>query len=248
MKYMKMINELKNNYVHRVISKVELYELYKKIYSNNNTKTFENMISLLKQRAIITNYSNEHYIIMEKALYKIKEQPELKKIKNIILKEYKDIKTIVWNTHILNEFTHHYIMNTYIVVETERFAVEIILMLLKEKLMKKYTIITESMYNKNKDLFLNNENLIIVKPLNARAPLNKNKDGILEPTLEKIMIDIYKDKLYEFVQGKELEHIYINIFESYSINFKKLYAYAKDKLILEQYKNYIMKLKVLEKI
>ena len=189
-----------------------------------------------------------YYAIIEKALYRIKEQEELKKINNIILKEYKDIKTIVWSTNILNEFTQHYIMNNYIVVETERFAVEMILTLLKEKLMKKYTIVTERMYNENKNVFLNNENLIIVKFLNSRAPLDKNKDGILEPTLEKIMIDLYKDKLYEFVQGKELERIYTNIFDSYSINLKKLYSYAKDRVILEQYKKYLMNLNVVENV
>ena len=248
MKYMEMIKELRNEYVHGLISKEDLFDLYKKIYSNDNNKTFENMIGLLKQYEIITDYSNEYYVIMEKALYRIKEQEELKKIYNIILKEYKDIKTIVWSTNILNEFTQHYIMNNYIVVETERFAVEMILTLLKEKLMKKYTIVTENMYNENKNVFLNNENLIIVKSLNSRAPLDKNKDGILEPTIEKIMIDLYKDKLYEFVQGKELERIYTNIFDSYSINIKKLYSYAKDRLILEQYKKYLMNLNVVENV
>ena len=159
MKYMEMINILRNEYVHGLISKENLFDLYKKTYSNDNIKTFENMIGLLKQYEIITDYSNEYYAIMEKALYRIKEQEELKKINNIILKKYKDIKTIVWSTNILNEFTQHYIMNNYIVVETERFAVEMILTLLKEKLMKKYTIVTESMYNENKNVFLNNENL-----------------------------------------------------------------------------------------
>ena len=90
--------------------------------------------------------------------------------------------------------------------------------------------------------------MLIVRSLNSRAPLDKNKDGILEPTIEKIMIDLYKDKLYEFVQGKELEYIYTNIFDSYSINLKKLYSYAKDRVILEQYKDYIMKLKVVEEV
>lgn len=248
MKYMEIINELKNKYTYGKISKEELFDLYKKTYSNDNVKTFENMISLLKQYEVITDYSNLYYMIMEKSLYKIQEKEDLLKINKLISKEYKNIKTIVWNTSILNEFTQHYIMNNYTIVETEKFAIELILTLLKEKLMKKYTIVTESMYNENKNLFLNNENLLIVKSLNARAPLEKNKNGILEPTIEKIMIDLYKDKLYEYVQGKELEYIYINIFENYSINLKKLYSYAKDRGGLEEYKNYIKKLKVLDEV
>lgn len=248
MKYTEIVKELRNKYVHGKISKEELFDLYKKTYSNDNIKTFENMVSLLKKYEIITDYSNLYYMIMEKALYRIKDEGDIIKINKIISKEYKNIKTIVWNTKILNEFTQHYIMNNYTIVETEKFAVELILTLLKEKLMKKYTIVTESMYNENKNMFLNNENLLIVKALNSRAPLEKNKDGILEPTIEKIMIDLYKDKLYELVQGKELEYIYINIFDNYSINLRKLYSYAKDRGDLEQYKNYINKLKVLNEI
>ncbi len=64
MKYMEMINELRNKYVHGLISKEDLFNLYKKTYSNNNIKTFENMIGLLKQYEIITNYSNEYYTII----------------------------------------------------------------------------------------------------------------------------------------------------------------------------------------
>ena len=243
MKYAEMISELRNNYTRGKISKNEIFHLYQTIYSNNNIKTFENMISLLKQYEVITDYSIEYYTIIEKSLYKMKEQDELKKISNIILKEYKNIKTIVWDTNILNEFTQHYTMNNYIVVETEREAIEMILTLLKEKLMKKYTILTENMYNQNKNMFLNNEKLLIVKALNSRAPLDKTKDGTLEPTIEKIMIDLYKDKLYEFVQGNELQKIYINILDNYNINQKRLESYAKDRMVKDQYIEFFIKLK-----
>ena len=56
MKYIEMINELRNKYVHGLISKENLFDLYKKTYSNDNIKTFENMIGLLKQYEIITDY------------------------------------------------------------------------------------------------------------------------------------------------------------------------------------------------
>ena len=40
---------------------------------------------------------------------------------------------------------------------------------------------------------------------------------------------------------------YISKYEKY-LNFKKLYSYAKDRGNLEQYKNYIRKLKVLNEL
>ena len=64
--------------------------------------------------------------------------------------------------------------------------------------------------------------------------------------LKRIPLDSYVFVLD--VQGKELEYIYTNIFDSYSINLKKLYSYAKDRVILEQYKDYIIKLKVVEEV
>ena len=227
-----------------IIKREELYNLYIKQYSNDNKKTFENMVSLLKKYEVLNDYSKKEYYVMLKKLYRIKEQDELKNISKMISKEYKDIKTIIWDTSLLNEFTHHYLMKTFIVVETEKYAIDLIYALLKEKMPKKYTIVTEKMYNDNKDYFFNDEKIIVVKSLNSRAPLEKIKDGSLEPTLEKIMIDIYKDKLFEYVQGKELEYIYTNILSMYSINYKKLYSYAKDRMNVELFKKYLEKIKI----
>ena len=227
-----------------IIKREELYNLYIKQYSNDNKKTFENMVSLLKKYEVLNDYSKKEYYVMLKKLYRIKEQDELKNISKMISKEYKDIKTIIWDTSLLNEFTHHYLMKTFIVVETEKYAIDLIYALLKEKMPKKYTIVTEKMYNDNKDYFFNDEKIIVVKALNSRAPLEKIKEGMLEPTLEKIMIDIYKDKLFEYVQGKELEYIYTNILSMYSINYKKLYSYAKDRMNVELFKKYLEKIKI----
>ena len=244
MKYSEIIKILKDKCLKnkQKISKYELLKLYKKIYHNDNIKTFENMLALLKQYEIITNYSNTEYLILNKPSYKIQENKEIIKIYKIINNEYKNIKFIVWDTNIINEFMQHYAMNNYIIVEVEKFAIELILTLLKEKLIKKYTIVTEEMYNQNKNMFLNSENILIVKKLNTKSPLLGKTKEILKPTIEKIMVDLYKDKIYEQYQGKELERIYINILENYSVNFKRLYSYAKYRVNLEQYRKFLSKI------
>lgn len=246
MKYEKIIEMLRNEFVHNSkISKDRLYEIYYKIYGNRNDKTFENMVSILKKNEIITDYSKTDYLVTLKSLYNLRKYEEVIDFYKKINMMYKDIKIVIWNTDILNEFTRHYVINNYIVIETEKFAIEPILTLLKEKFMKKYTIVTEKMYNENKNMFLNDENMIILKQLIVKAPV-ENEDNILKPTLEKIMVDIYKDKLYEQYQGKELETIYKNIFEKYNVNFKKLFSYANERTDLEKYKKYIEKLNVIK--
>ena len=163
---------------------------------------------------------------------------ELERIYNVIKSEYPNINTIVWYTGIINEFTLHYAMTNYIIVETEKIAIELIVNLLKENFLKKYTIVTEGILVKNKELYINSERLLVVKGLHIKSPLINNK----EISIEKIMVDLYKDELYMHFQGKELETIFENIFEKYEINMKKLLSYAKYRINIEEFKAFIHKL------
>ena len=115
---------------------------------------------------------------------------------------------------------------------------------MKEKYFGKYTVITQDMFINNEQLFLNNEKIIVVKPIVQKAPLMNN---IFEkyPTIEKIMVDLYVDKLYIQYQGKELEYIYKNIFSKYDINLKKLFSYASIRTDIEKYKKFIKRLNVI---
>jgi len=72
---------------------------------------------------------------------------------------------------------------------------------------------------------------VVIKRLVTRAPISKLKDKknvVPVATLEKIMVDLFADEnLYHFYQGSELINIYEKILERYSINFTKLFSYAK---------------------
>ena len=61
-------------------------------------------------------------------------------IYNIIKKEIPQINFIVWNTNVINEFTLHYVINNYNVIEVEKIAIDLIVNLLKEKYLKKINI------------------------------------------------------------------------------------------------------------
>ena len=48
------------------------------------------------------------------------------------------------------------------------------------------------------------------------------------PTLEKLLVDIYdEDKMFHFVQGAEIERIFQNALNRYSINYTTFFGYAK---------------------
>lgn len=187
--------------------------------------------------------NSKYYSIVKKPIYNYLPNKELDKIYNAIKIEYTNIRTIVWDTAIINEFTLHYAMTNYIIVETEKIAVELIVNLLKEKFLKKYTIITEEIFVKNKEIYLNSERILVVKRLHTKSPLINDT----KITIEKIMVDLYKDELYMYFQGKELETIYENIFNKYEINMKKLLSYAKYRINIEEYIEFIHRLHIPDK-
>lgn len=134
-------------------------------------------------------------------------------------------------------------MTNYIIVETEKIAIELIVNLLKEKFLKKYTVVTEEILVKNNELYINTEKLLVVKRLHVKSPLINNK----KISIEKIMVDLYKDELYMHFQGKELKTIYENIFAQYEINMKKLLAYAKYRTDINDFTEFIYKLNIPKK-
>ena len=158
-------------------------------------------------------------------------------------KEYSKMSFIVWNTELINEFTQHYVMKNYTIVEVEKEFIELFISLLKENLPKKYTVVTQDILINNRELFANDENIIVVKSLRVKSPLDreKNKERI---SIEKMMVDLYIDKLYIYYQGKELQRIYENIFEKYNVNMKRLINYAKLRTNIEIYKEYLNKLNI----
>lgn len=242
MKYREFLSKIEKNN-NDYISKEQLQVIFNEVYSNTTLKTFKNAIAILKNEQKIFSINNDYYSIVRKNIYEFVENKETEKIHNIINKEYPNINFIVWNTSVINEFTLHYSMRDYIIVETEKLSIELIVNLLKENLLKKYTIITEEIFNSNREMYSNEDKIIIVKSLHVKSPLiRKNKKSVI--SIEKIMLDLYKEKLYIQYQGRELKIIYENIFTKYEINFKRLLGYAKCRVNEKEYRKFLDSLNI----
>lgn len=246
MKYVKICEEISKRFKDGILKKEDLKKIIKEIYKTENEKTIRNIVGILKRNNIIKEVEKNKYIIVTKNVYKYNEENIENRIYKLIQKEYPKIDMIVWNTKILNEFTLHYAVNNYIIVEVEKMAIELVVNLLKEHFGKKITVTTSKILSENKEMFLNEEQIIIVKQLISKSPLEKieNKKYI---TIEKIMVDLYVDKLYLSYQGKELENIYENIFEKYDINLKRLIKYASLCTDINKYKQLIYNLNIPKK-
>ncbi len=72
---------------------------------------------------------------------------------------------------------------------------------------------------------------VVIKKLITRSPISKRTEKVgkfYTPLLEKILVDLFaEEKLFNYLQGSELMHIYMNAISNYAINFTKLFSYAK---------------------
>ena len=87
-------------------------------------------------------------------------------------------------------------------------------------------------YEKAIDFYISeSQNPIIIKKLITRSPISKRTEKRVKfytPLLEKILVDLFtENKLFYFYQGAELIHVYENALKNYTLNYTKLFSYAK---------------------
>ena len=117
-----------------------------------------------------------------------------------------------------------------IYVEVEKDASEFVFDYLKADGVKAF-------YKPDQDMVYRYINLdernVFVKNLVSEAPLQKI-EGILVSTLEKILVDIYCDQDFSYLQGSEYERIAENAMTIFNINKTKLLRYAKRRGVKEE--------------
>jgi len=159
-----------------------------------------------------------------------------KKLSKKLNKNFPYLESCIWDTSFINEFTLHQANQSYILVEVEKGATQAIFLYLQAN---KYSVFLEPTKDVFERYITGNDNLIIVKTLITEAP-TKNIDGINTSTLEKILVDIFCDKITFFAyQGNEMRIIYKEAFSKYSINKSKMLRYADRRGKKEKIKAYI---------
>jgi len=162
----------------------------------------------------------------------LKEKSLSRKIK----KEFPYLDFCIWNSSVLNEFTLHQANQFYQLIEVEKEATQAVFLYLKEN---KYSVFLEPTKDVFEKYITANNNLLIVKSLVTEAP-TQNINGINTASLEKILVDIFCDKIiFSAFQGNEMLTIYKESFSKYTINKSKLLRYANRRGKKEEIKIYI---------
>jgi len=129
----------------------------------------------------------------------------------------------IYNGRSLSPLQHHISENNVTYIETERYAVDSVFDYLKSE----GCVVWQ---NPNSDFMYKYVNLkdqcVIVKPLITEAP-TEMENGILVPTLEKLLVDIETDSCFEYLHGVESGNMWDKAKQLYNINQTRLKRYAQ---------------------
>ena len=204
------------------LSKQTLVGSIKKDFPSWSDNTINMYLSKLKKEGIINAPSRGIYEMDRYIRFKPKISNGLKRVFNKIKREFPYINFCIWDTVWLNDFMRHQPFKHYTIVEVEKDASESV-----------FTFLTES----NKNVFFNpdeeifdryihhQDEVIIVKNMVSESPVVE-KDKIVVPALEKLLVDMLIDTALFSAQQNEKEFIMRSVMQKYTLNELKMRRYA----------------------
>lgn len=186
-------------------------------------ETFRSRIHRLTKMGVLQRIGHGTYRLGEQMIFIPTITPLTKKIYDAIHTQFPYASTSIWHTSTLNEFMVHQPFKFNLIVEVEKDAAESVFYFIKEKFKNVYL-------NPNAEIYQNyiagKTDSIIVKNMVSESP-TQDIYNVMTSTIEKILVDIYCDKvIYAAFQGKEMQNIYRNVFNKYTVNVSTLSRYA----------------------
>lgn len=145
----------------------------------------------------------------------------------------------IYNGNVISPLLHHLASNNITYIETERDAVSVVFHHLRDSGHLAYLRPSAEFIYNYIDL---SQPAIFVKPLVTESPV-QDCDGLLVPTLEKLLVDTQKDPDFSYLQDAEGVNIFRNALSLYSINESRLLRYANRRGIRKEIENLLMSAK-----
>lgn len=235
----KLIEEFKGR---EYFTREDLFEFYRYFEPNLKEATFGWRIYDLKNKNIIRPLKRGLYVISYKPKYRPEISPEITKLAKRITDTFEDAKHCIWETEWLNEFSQHQASKRIILIEIEKDFIESLYYELKDSSRNELYLNPDE---KVIDFYIAESDYpVIIKKLITRSPVAKRTEKRVKfytPSLEKILVDLFaEERLFYFLQGSELMHIYENAISNYAVNFTKLFSYAKRREREQDIKQFMM--------
>lgn len=139
----------------------------------------------------------------------------------------------IWDASFIQEFSQHISKTNFMLVDVERDSEESVYQLLREQFKEVFLMPGKEMLG---DFFSDLKRPIIVRTLVSEAPY-KIFRNVPVASLEKIIVDIFSDEEFVYLQSNELVLMLKAAFERYTISESKMVRYAdrkrKKKMLLD---------------
>lgn len=193
-------------------------------------------IYTLVQMKVLSRIGRGEFCLGEGLIYVPEITPRMKTVYKKLKKAFPFLEICIWNTSIINEFMRHQPGRFYLIIEVEKEATKSVFFFLKEM---KYPVFVEPTNDILEKYLPTDKEAIIIKPLVSEAP-SQNIDGLCTISLEKLLVDIFCDKVvFSAQQGAEMKTIFKEAFGKYSLNQNRILRYASRRRKKESFKNYL---------
>jgi hypothetical protein len=151
-------------------------------------------------------------------------------------KQFPYLQICIWNTSVLNELMLHQPAKFYTLIEVDKETTQSVFYFLKETKKNIFLKPDEEILN----LYASAEKeTIIINSLVSEAPVQLLR-GVVTTTIEKLLVDVFcDDVVFAAQQGSEMETIFKEAFEKYTINENKMLRYADRRRKKEVFSNYL---------
>lgn len=199
----------------------ELHAFYQSIDSTVAKSKVNWRINSLVKTGAIQRIGRGTYKLGSSRTYSPQISMKMFKLNNLMKSNFPYLGYIIWHISETNFLLQHLINKDVSYVEVEREAVDAVFERLREKF--KYVFKGKS----NEELYFG-ESVIVVRTLVTGSPTQFVRN-VPTTTIEKLLVDLFSDKEFEFLRGNELTHIFNNAFSKYTVNLDRLHRYASRK-------------------
>lgn len=199
----------------------ELHSFYMEYNNSVPKSTVYWRINSLVKLGVIQRIGRGTYKLGSDNTFQPEINMKLFKINSFMSSNFPCLKNCIWSIEEINLLAQHLINKRIIYIDVERDAVESVF----EQLHDRFKNIFKGRSNDN---VVSNEYIFVVRPLVTGSPTQVIR-GVNTITIEKLLVDLFCDKEFNFLQGYELTHIFNNAFSKYTINVDKLLRYASRK-------------------
>lgn len=170
------------------------------------------------------------YALQTKQQFTLKPTEEERNLFDVLQQKWPFAHFCIYNGSVISPLLHHLAINNITYVETERDAVSVVFHYLHDAGLTAYLRPSAKFIYNYIDLA---QPAFIIKPLVSESPVQKH-NGLLVPTLEKLLVDTQKDPDFSYLQGAEGANIFRNALSLYNINESRLLRYASRRGIREE--------------